>query len=80
VAEGWPTDAVEKGILRSVEDRLVELLALLRARSERVPDDVRTLSERLSRLLEERDTHYDLTEGRAHDCAACLGRPRRLSE
>ena len=75
VAEGWPTEALEKGILRSVEDGLAELLGLLEVRVEEVPDDVRLLGERLSRLLEERDTHYDLTDGRPHDCAGCLGKP-----
>jgi hypothetical protein len=80
VAEGWPTEALEKGVLRSVEDGLVELLELLEARSEEVPEDVRALGERLSRLLEERDTHYDLTDGRPHDCAACLARTARSRE
>jgi hypothetical protein len=28
-------------------------------------------------LLEERDTHYDLTDGRPHDCAACLAKRDR---
>ena len=75
VAEGWPTEALEAGILRSVEDGLVELLEVLKVRSEEVPEDVRVLGERLSRLLEERDAHYDLTDGRPHDCAACLAKP-----
>jgi hypothetical protein len=77
VAEGWPTEALEKGILRSVEDGLVKLLELLRVRSEDVPCDIRKLGDRLSRLLEERDTHYDLTDGRPHDCAACLAKRDR---
>ena len=80
LAEGWPTEALEKGILRSVEDRLVELLELLEIRSEDIPDDVRALGKRLSPLLEERDTHYDLTDARPHDCAACLAKPDRASE
>ena len=80
LAEGWPTEALEKGILRSVEDGLVQLLALLEVRSEDVPDDVRALAGRLSRLLEERDANYDLTDGRPHDCAACLAKPDRASE
>jgi hypothetical protein len=80
LAEGWPTEALEKGILRSVEDALVELLALLELRSEEVPEEVRSLAGRLSRLLEERDTHFDLTDGRPHDCAACLAKPARSSE
>ena len=75
LAEGWPTEALEKGVLRSVEDGLVELLGLLHVRSEDVPDDVRALGNRLSRLLEERDRHYELTDGRPHDCAACLAKP-----
>jgi hypothetical protein len=75
VAEGWPTEALERGVLRSVEDGLLELLELLEVHSKEVPDDVRALGERLSRLLEERDTHYDLTDGRPHDCAACLAKP-----
>jgi hypothetical protein len=25
-------------------------------------------------LLEERDTHFDFTDGRPHDCAACLAK------
>ena len=75
VAEGWPTEALERGVLRSVEYALVELLGLLEVRSEEVPEDVRALGERLSRLLEERDTHYDLTDGRPHDCAGCVGKP-----
>ena len=75
VAEGWPTEALEAGVLRSVEDGLVKLLELLRVRSEDVPCDIRKLGDRLSRLLEERDTHYDLTDGRPHDCAACLSKP-----
>jgi len=75
VAEGWPTEALERGVLQSVEDGLVELLELLEVRSEEVPDDIRTLGKRLSRLLEERDTRFDLTHGRPHDCAACLGKP-----
>ena len=61
--------------MRSVEDALVELLELVE-----VPDDVRTLGDRLSRLLEERDAHYDLTDGRPHDCAACLAKPDRASK
>ena len=80
LAEGWPTEALEKGILRSVEDALVQLLDLIRERSQEVPDDMRTLADRLSRLLEERDTHFDLTDGRPHDCAACLAKPARSSE
>jgi hypothetical protein len=36
---------------------------------------MRTLGDRLSRLLEERDTHFDLTAGRPHDCAVCLAKP-----
>jgi hypothetical protein len=64
VAEGWPTEALEAGVLRSVEEGLFELLDLLETRSAEVPDDVRTVGERLSRLLEARDAHYDLTDGR----------------
>jgi hypothetical protein len=75
LAEGWPTEALETGVLLSVEDGLVKLLQLLRARSEDVPDDVRALGRRLSRLLEERDTHYDLTDDRPHDCPGCLAKP-----
>jgi hypothetical protein len=77
VAEGWPTDALEAGVLRSVEDGLVELLGVLEVRSAEVPDDICALGERLSRLLEGRNTHYDLTDGRPHDCAACLAKPAR---
>ena len=80
LAEGWPTEALEKGILQSVEDALVELIELLEARSEEVPNDIRTLGKRLSRLLEERDANYDLTDGRPHDCATCLAKPALLSE
>jgi hypothetical protein len=64
LAEGWPTDALEEGILRSVEDALVQLLKLLDQRPQEVPYEVRTLGDQLSRLLEERDAHYDLTDGR----------------
>ena len=80
LAEGWPTEALEKGILRSVEDTLVQLLDLLDRRSAEVPADIRTLADRLSCLLEERDANYDLTDGRPHDCAACLAKPARSSE
>jgi hypothetical protein len=38
------------------------------------------LGKRLLRQLDERDTHYDLTDGRPHDCAGCLAKPTRLSE
>jgi hypothetical protein len=79
VAEGWPTDALEAGVLRSVEDALVQLLDLIGERSQEVPDDMRTLAARLSRLLEGRDAYYDLTEGRPHDCPACLARTARPS-
>ena len=75
-----PTEALEKGILRSVEDGLAQLLALLEVRCEDVPDDIRALGDRLSLLLEERDMHYDLTDGRPHDCSACLAKPARSSE
>ncbi len=80
VAEGWPTDALEAGVLRSIEDGLIELLELLKTHSEGVPDDIRVLGKRLLQQLDERDAHYDLTEGRAHDCPACLARPTRSSE
>jgi len=76
VAEGWPTDALEAGVLRLVADGLIELLEV---RSEDVPEEVRTLGDRLSLLLEERDAHYDLTDGRPHDCAACLTKPAHQS-
>ena len=79
LAEGWPTEALEEGILRSVEDTLVQLLDLLDRRAAEVPADIRTLADRLSCLLEERDAHYDLTDGRPHDCAACLAKPDRPS-
>jgi hypothetical protein len=75
VAEGWPTEALERGILRSVEDGLVQLLELMVERSQEVPVDLRMLGDRLSRLLDERDAHYDLTGGHPHDCAACLAKP-----
>ncbi len=80
VAEGWPTDALEAGVLRSVEDALVELLELIDERSQEVPDDMRKLAGRLSRLLGERDTHYDLSDGRPHDCVGCLGHAALPSE
>ena len=66
LAEGWPTESLEKGILRSVEETPVELLELLEVRSNDIPEDVRILGDRLSRLLEERDTRFDLTDGRPH--------------
>jgi hypothetical protein len=74
LAEGWPTEALEEGILRSVEDALVELLKILDQRSQAIPDHIRIVADRLSRLLEERDLHYDLTDGRPHDCRACLAK------
>jgi len=79
LAEGWPTEDFEKGILRSVEDALVQFLDLVGRRSAEVPADIRTLADRLSDLLEGRDTHYDLTDGHPHDCAACLAKPDRPS-
>lgn len=42
LAEDWPTEVLEKGILRSVEDTLVQVLELLEVRSEVVPDDARS--------------------------------------
>jgi hypothetical protein len=72
LAEGWPTEALEEGILRSVEDALVQLLKLLDERSQEIPNEVRALADQLCSLLNERDLHYDLTDGRPHDCAACL--------
>ncbi|NNE17800.1 MAG: hypothetical protein HKN10_04905 [Myxococcales bacterium] len=75
VAEGWPTKALEAGVLRSVGDALVQLLELLDQRSQEVSDDIHALGNRLSLLLEERNTHYDLTDGRPHDCATCLAKP-----
>ena len=75
LAEGWPTEALEKGILRSVEDTLVQLLALLELRSEEVPEEVRSLANSLSCLLEKRDGDFDLTDGRPHDCPGCVGKP-----
>ncbi len=80
VAEGWPTEALERGILQAVEDALVQLLELIDERSQHVPDDICTVGDRLSRLLDERDVHYDLTDGRPHDCPACLAKPPRSSE
>jgi hypothetical protein len=80
VAEGWSTEALEAGILRSVEDGLLRLLELLEVRSGDVPEEVRALGISLLRLLKERDAHYDLTDGRPHDCAGCLGKLARLSE
>jgi hypothetical protein len=80
VAEGWPTEALERGVLRSVEAGLVDLLRVLEVHLDRVPDDVRRLAERILRLLEERDAHCDLTDGRPHDCPACLAKTARPSE
>ena len=75
LVEGWPTEALERGVLGAVEDALVQLLELIDERSQHVPDDIRMLGDRLSRLLDERDAHCDLTDGRPHDCAACLAKP-----
>jgi hypothetical protein len=75
LVEGWPTEALERGVLGAVEDALVQLLELIDERSQHVPDDIRMLGDRLSRLLDERDTHYDLTDGRPHDCVVCLAKP-----
>ena len=75
LVEGWPTEALERGVLGAVEDALVQLLDLIDERSQHVPDDIRMLGDRLSPLLDERDAHCDLTDGRPHDCAACPAKP-----
>jgi hypothetical protein len=74
LVEGWPTESLEEGILRSVEGALVQLLKVLDERSQEVPVEIRIFADRLSRVLKERDLHYDLTDGRPHDCAACLAK------
>lgn len=71
LCEGWPTEALERGVLREVDEGLVELLALLSRTN--VPDNVWDAAARLRALLAECDAHIDLTDGRAHDCQACLG-------
>ena len=79
VACSWPSVAwVERrgfgeGDLPIVRRRARQLFDLIRERSQEVPADIRSANS-LSCLLEKRNGEFDLTDGRPHDCAACLAK------
>jgi hypothetical protein len=78
LCEGWPTEALEEGVLVDADesvDRLLHALGdLLHANPGALPDAVRELHARCQALRQCRDTSYDLTNGRPHDCPSCVGK------
>lgn len=82
VCEGWPTQALEDGCLREVDEAAEALLKA--AMGVELPDTMGGPGEaaqtrfndaiaRLKAAFSVRDPQKDWTDGRAHDCEGCLG-------
>ena len=75
LAEGWPTAALEEGILLKEDDAVVELLAAVaEAEDTGAWGPVRGAAQRLRDLRKCNTGRVDITDGRLHDCAGCLAR------
>lgn len=72
VCEGWPTEALEAGVLRNADTAAQDLLAALDhvdltvVAVDRSPEICGAM-KRLREALAKRDTHYDLRNGLPHD-------------
>jgi hypothetical protein len=71
VCEGWPTEALEEGVLSMTEGCIRELLVAIDA----LPGEtvVHTIAHALRYLREKQAAALDTTGGRLHDCPSCLG-------
>jgi len=72
VCEGWPTDALEAGALKEVDDAVRNLIAVAeKSTTDTFPVDICNAIGRLRVALYNRDLGFDFTDGRAHDCDVC---------
>jgi hypothetical protein len=71
VCEGWPTEALEEGVLSMSEGCIRELLTAIEA----LPGEtvVHAIANALRYLREKQEAALDTTGGRMHDCPSCLG-------
>lgn len=69
--EGWPTEALERGVLREVDDLAHELADEVLALGDDAPRELTRIATLLRAAFAERDPHQDLTDGRPADCDAC---------
>jgi hypothetical protein len=77
VLEGWPTEALEDGVLRLVDDAARALLAAADCvDTDKIdPADARALTaacDAMRAAFATRDPKQDTTHGRLHDCPACM--------
>lgn len=72
VCEGWPTDALESGALREVDDAAYALLEELGEVDEHDAPALADAVRRLRDAFAQRDPLQDTTGGRLHDCESCL--------
>lgn len=69
VCEGWPTEALEAGCLREVDEAARALLKELGGLRD--PARVSAAATRLREAFAVRDPQQDMTDGRPHDCTGC---------
>lgn len=69
LCEGWPTAALERGVLREVDELAEQLAAAVLSGGP--AEDVATIARRLRGAFAERDRHFDMTGGRPADCDRC---------
>lgn len=72
IAEGWPTAALEAGVLRDVDEAARDLLEAFGA--DPLGPAAEAAAARLRAAFAKRDPQQDLTNGRPHDCAGCLAK------
>lgn len=73
LCEGWPTEDLEGGILRDIEETTLHLLDELFVADFEVelPQAVIDLRGKLKALFEKGQKVYDNTDGRPADCDGC---------
>lgn len=72
VCEGWPTEALEAGALRDVDEFTRRLLDVIAGSCGPYPPGVLSAVADLVDALAKRDAQQDVSNGRLHDCEACL--------
>ena len=72
VCEGFPTTALEDGVLQGFELAVSQLLAVLDHHAATMPPDVLAAARCVRQASREVNAQLDTSHGRLHDCPQCL--------
>lgn len=78
LCEGWPTTALEDGVLRDVDEAAGHLIKTL-GKEQLSPEGQAALTK-LKELYAVRDAQLDMTDGRPADCDGCYPLKKKAAE